>query len=99
MGNVDHSKVTQNLEISVVKGDFESLRKNLSEFKVEQSDIDELQIAIKSEPVITEQAKFGHKVGAWIGKMVQKAATGAWDISINTAGNILAILIAKYYGF
>jgi len=99
LGNVEHSKVTQNLELLVTKGDFESLRKKLSELKIEQADIDELQKAIESEPVIKEQPKFGQKVGAWIGKMVQKAATGAWDISVNAAGSILALLLAKYYGF
>ncbi len=99
LGNIENSTVTQNLGLSIAKGDFENLRNKLSELKVEQSDIDELQTALESEPVITEREKFGQKVGAWIGKMVQKAATGVWDISINTAGNILAILIAKYYGF
>lgn len=99
LGNIDHSKVTQNLEVVVEKGDFESLGKKLSDLKVEQEDINELQAAIESEPVMNEKAKFGQKVGGWIGKMVQKAAVGAWEISVNTAGNILAILIAQYYGF
>jgi hypothetical protein len=99
MGNVESSKVTQNLELMIVKGDFKSLRKKLSELNVEQSDIEELKTAIENEPVIKEQGKFGKKVGAWIGKMVQKAATGFWDVSVNAAGNILAILISQYYGF
>ena len=82
----------------VVKGDFESLRKKLSELKVEQADIDELQKAIESEPVIKERAKFGQKVGAWIGKMVQKAATGAWDIRLMQLEDFGAFN-TKYYGF
>lgn len=98
LGNVENSAVTQNLELSIVKGDFEKLRKKLSELKIEHEDVDELQVALESETVISERDKFGPKVSAWIGKMVQKAAMGAWDISINTAGNILAILIANYYG-
>jgi hypothetical protein len=99
LGNVDHSTVTQKQELLVIKGDFGSLRNKLSELSVEQSDIDELQTALESEPVVEGREKFGQKVGTWIGKMVQKSATGVWDISVNTAGNILAILIAKYYGF
>lgn len=99
LGNIEHSNVTQNLALSIVKGDFESLRKQLSELRVEGEDADELQTALASEPVISERGKFGPKVAAWIGKMVQKAAMGAWEIGVSAAGNILAVLIAKYYGF
>lgn len=99
LGNVENSKVAQNLESVVVKGDFESLRRKLYELKVDQKDIDELRKAIEIEPAIKDQTVFGKNVGAWIGKMVKNAATGAWDIGVNTAGNVLALLIARYYGF
>lgn len=98
-GNVDNSSIAQNLDYIVLKGNFESLSKELLKLGVDQTDINELHTALDSESAIKDQTKFGPKVGAWIGKMVQKAATGAWDISINAVGNILALIIAKYYGF
>lgn len=99
LGNVENSTVTQNLDLSIIKGDFENLRKELKKLGIEQKDIDELKTAVASDPEIIKSGNFGQKVGIWMGKMVQKAATGSWDISINTAGSVLAMLIAKYYGF
>ncbi len=99
LGNVENSTVAQNLDLSINKGDFESLQKELKKLGIEQNDINELKAAFKNEPEIKKKENFGEKVGTWIGKMVQKAAIGSWDISVTVAGNILATLIAKYYGF
>ena len=99
LGNIENSTFTQNLGLPIVKGDFESLHKELKKLGIEQNDIDELKVAIENEPEIKKQEKFREKVGSWIGKMVQKAATGSWDVSVATAANVLATLIAKYYGF
>ncbi len=99
LGNLEDSTVTQNLDLSIIKGDFGSLRKELNKLGIKEKDVNELQAAVKKEPKIKERGSFGKKVGSWIGKMVQKAAIGTWDISVSTAGSILATLIAKYYGF
>jgi uncharacterized protein YdbL (DUF1318 family) len=99
LGNVENSAVTQNLDLSINKGDFEGLQKELKKLGVEQNDINELKTAIENEPEIKKQGNFGEMVGTWIGKMMQKAAIGSWDIGVTVAGNILATLIAKYYGF
>lgn len=99
LGNIENSSVAQNLDLSINKGDFEGLQKKLKKLGVEQNDINELKTAFEHELEIKEREKFGEKVGTWIGKMVHKAAIGSWDIGIAVAGNVLATLIAKYYGF
>jgi hypothetical protein len=99
LGDVHRSTISQNLTLGIEKGQFPALSQRLSELGVPPGDIDELQHALESEPVAVARDKFGAKVAAWIGKMVQKAATGLWDISVNTAGSVLALLLSKYYGF
>ena len=78
--------------------DFASLERVLRENGVEEDDINSLKAAVESDPEPADKAKFGTKVSAWIGWMMQKAATGSWDISIQAAGTLLASAIAKYYG-
>jgi hypothetical protein len=98
LGNVADSNVTQNLEMSVQSGDFEALAEFLENKKVSKEDISELKKAIESDPQPESNNKFGEKVSSWIGKMIKKAASGAWQISITTAGNILSTAIKTYYG-
>jgi hypothetical protein len=99
LGNVADSNITQNLEMSVQPGDFKTLAEFLENKKVGKEDISELEEAIGSDPKPESDNKFGEKVSSWIGKMIKKAASGAWQIGITAAGNILSTAIKTYYGF
>lgn len=94
VGTAENSIITLN----VTTKDFTSLEKVLRENGIGQEDVTELQAAITSDPEPREKGRFGPRVSAWMGKMVQKAANGGWDIAIQAAGNLLANSIAKYYG-
>lgn len=98
LGNVTNSQVSQELDQLVVIGDFNSLHRKLSDLGVEGEDIEELRAALQSEPTMPASGKFGQRVSNWIGKMVQKAASGTWQIGLSTAASLLAMLIGKYYG-
>ena len=98
IGDVSGSAVTQNLQMSVRKGDLPSLRGYLTEHGVGAEDIDDLERAINADPTPTSSASFGGEVSAWVGKMVSKAATGAWQIGIGTAGGFLSKALGAYYG-
>lgn len=98
-GNVSDSNVRQNLEMSMKPGDFKTLADFLRNKKVDKEDISELRNALGSDPKPESADAFGEKVSSWIGTMVKKAASGAWQVSITTAGNILAGAIKAYYGF
>ncbi|WP_427308993.1 hypothetical protein [Cupriavidus sp. H39] len=86
---------------TVTKGDFAALTKELESHGVSKGDIAELQVAIQQDGPSQDVAKgaLGPKVRAWIGSMVAKAGTAAWDISIQTGAGVLAMAIGKYYGF
>ncbi len=98
IGNVSSSAVTQNLNMVVCRGDFASLRAYLSENGIDAEDIDDLERAIKADPTPASSESFGDKVSAWVGKMVSKAATGAWQIGVGAAGGLLGKALGAYYG-
>jgi hypothetical protein len=79
--------------------DFASLEKALVEKGVASTDIAELKEALESDPAPSTSQSFGPRVSTWMGKMVAKAAQGGWSIGAGAAGNLLAEVIAKYYGF
>ncbi|MEX5287304.1 hypothetical protein [Acinetobacter towneri] len=97
-GNISGGTVNQNNQMNIQKMNFDSLAKHLTDNNVAFSDIQALKEAIDNDPVPTEANKLGEKVSAWIGSMVGKAASGSWDISVATAGTLLAESIAKFYG-
>ncbi len=97
IGDVSRSTVTQNI-LMVRKGDFASLRAYLSEHGVDAEDIDDLERAIDADPMPATSESFGDKVSAWVGKMVSKAATDAWQIGIGAAGGLLGKALGAYYG-
>jgi len=98
LGNVEHSTLTQNLQMTINKGDFASLRRYLESIGLDEADVNELDQAVRSDPVPKQSGNFGSRVSQWMGKMVSKAAVGAWNIAIGTAGNLLATAISSYYG-
>lgn len=99
VGNVSDSTINQNNLMNVYAKDFDSLAKVLADNKVAFSDIQELKNAIEVDEEPTEPNRFGENVSEWIGKMVGKAATGSWDVSVATTGTLLAEAIGKFYGF
>ena len=84
--------------MTVRRRDFAALRTYLKTQGVKTSDIDKLERALKSDPPPKERASFGPHVSNWIGKMMTKAASGASQLAISTAGNLLAQAIWGYYG-
>ena len=58
----------------------------------------QLEDSVASDPTPTSAKSFGLRVGHWSGRMLAKAADWSWEISIATAGALLASTLAKYYG-
>jgi hypothetical protein len=92
-GTVAHVQQTQ-----VAKGDLSSLKTHLLSLGVERNDLRALEKAIKGDPRPKEPGKFGKGVSAWIGRMVAKAASGAWSIPTRAAADVLSRLLYSYYG-
>ncbi len=92
---------TQTIKNSVTKNDLPSLIEVLKQHKVSDEDIAELETSIENDNGSDEvkEGKFGTEVSNWMGKMVGKAASTAWDVKVGAAGSLLATAIGKFYGF
>lgn len=97
LGSVANSSVTQNLNVMIQKGDFNSLSDFLSKNGISSEDVKELKRAIASDPKPRSRT-LGEKVGVWLGKMIGKAASGTWKVAVDTATNLLTAAIWAYYG-
>ncbi|MGF6527635.1 AbiTii domain-containing protein [Variovorax sp. PvP013] len=78
-----------------------SLMSALRAYGVQDTDMEQLKRAIEIDDACDDvkNKKLGPNVRNWIGSMVAKAGEGAWEISVSTAGGVLAAAIASYYGF
>lgn len=93
---------TQNISnITVQKGDFESLAKLLRENRVTESDIEALKKAIDQDGSTIDITKkvTGPKVRTWAAGMMTKAIDTAWQIELGVAGNLLSSALGRYYGW
>ena len=81
----------------VQESDTASLLSFLRELNIGDDDIREIEDAVKAEPRITEGG-FGPKVQAWMGRMTSKAASGAWNVSLDIAIKSLILALSDYYG-
>jgi hypothetical protein len=99
LGNVSGSSVSQDLNMSIQMSDFKSLAEFLRAKDISAEDISELEKAIKDDHKPESPKSLGKRVSGWIGKMIAKAASGAWDIGVQAAGTILTNAISMYYGF
>lgn len=90
--------VVQAGELIIMKGDFESLSSFLGSQNILQEDIDLLQEAIQEDKKEGQTKRLGKRVSEWTGKMLAKAGTTAWNVSISSAGSLLTKSLAKYFG-
>jgi hypothetical protein len=102
-GNVQNvatgsSNFSQISKIKITHSDFSSLADHLREEGVEESDLKELQQALADDGAEAERKPFGKRATAWMGKMIGKAASGTWKVSIDVASNVLAKALSQYYG-
>lgn len=98
LGDVHGGSISQANTITVQSGNFGSLAYYLQQQGVSHAAIAELEQAVRDDPEPKSAKAFGSKVSAWIGKMVGLAASGGWEVSVATAGNLLAAAISKFYG-
>lgn len=86
------SPITLNLGTN----DFSALERILLDKGIERNDVAELKAALDMEPVPPSPGGYGPKVSSWIGRMVEKAAQGSWQIGAGAAGDLLAKVIGQF---
>ncbi|WP_448101071.1 AbiTii domain-containing protein [Luteibacter jiangsuensis] len=99
LGDVVGGSVTQTNAQHIAASDFSSLARHLLARGIHQADIGELEQAVRDDPEPASGKRFGPRVSAWMGKMVGKAASGSWDVTVATASGVLASALSKFYGF
>ena len=82
----------------VRKDDAASLLEYLRGQGVGEEDLQDLRYAVSSEPPPLSDDNYGSKVGAWLGNMLAKASTGAWEVGLEAASKILPEALNRYYG-
>lgn len=98
----DHNIVASGEHVSqqvdaVEKGDIESLLRHLRDLNIGEEDLDELRDAVSQETDAPTRGQYGPEVGAWLGRMMSKAATSAWHVGLETASKVLPTALNSYY--
>lgn len=86
------------ITIAVNQGNKLQLREELKKHGVDDADILELEAALVDEPTAKDAKSFGPKVAGWMGKMVGKAASGAWTVGVNVGTTVIQAALLGYYG-
>ncbi len=92
------SGASNDISISMAKGNWDMLAATLSEIGLSTEDIDKLGVALKAEPP-TDEKHLGKNVSSWIGAIMAKVGKGAYDLSIGTAAGVISSAISRYCGF
>jgi hypothetical protein len=92
------SGIKQTNILNVQQGNFESLKSLLIQNGLTEEVLSELQESLEIDSQSTEKGQIGEKTSGWIGKMLKKAASGAWEIGTSVAGEILTKSISGYLG-
>ncbi|MYC87154.1 MAG: hypothetical protein F4X22_02810 [Gemmatimonadales bacterium] len=82
----------------VSRGHLPSLLQYLRDQGIDEDDVLSLKQALAAEPEITEK-ELGPRVASWLGGMINKAASGTWDIAVETAPKLLLEALGKHYGW
>lgn len=102
VGNISDgsTNVKQTSIINVIKDDFTSLKNQLLELNIPESEINELEKAIKgdSKSEVIKNKEFGPKVTNWLGSLILKSAKGLIPIIQGLAANIITKAIFLFYG-
>ncbi|MGK8282853.1 hypothetical protein ACRS2A_21470 [Enterobacter hormaechei] len=96
LGDNNSSTIINN----VAKDDLLALKKQLLENGFEQSDIEDLEIAIKTDgPISGKKAHYGSAVGTWFANVISKSASTSIGIGVAAATEVATKALKRYYGF
>ena len=102
VGNIAEgsTNITQSSTLNVYKDDFSSLKKQLLELGVPDSEIDELESAINTDDKkeVIKNKSLGAKVSSWLGNLLTKSAQETIPIIQNLSAKLINKAILLYYG-
>jgi hypothetical protein len=92
------TEFSQGGTFTVTTGDFAGLEKVLATMGIPHQDISDLKVAIDEDKESLGEPTMGAKVQSWMGRMVGKAASGAWNVSTSVAATVIGKALAGYFG-
>ena len=92
----DKNKISNKVKIQ--KGDISAFRSELEKAKISEPDIAEIIEIVQEEKPDPQTNKIGPKASGWMKKMIGKSIDGSWQIGLGASGELIASLIANYYG-
>ena len=81
----------------VQERDIDSLVSFLRELNIERDDLSEIEEAVSAEPDAPD-GQYGPKVRTWLGGMISKSASRAWNMGLDAASKVLTNALNDYYG-
>lgn len=96
IGNVSGGELVGTVELPLASGDLNSLAKIFSKMGVPTEDVEQITKIVESE--IPKQGAIGPKAAEWVGGMVAKSLTGAWELGKGISSAALAEIILRFYG-
>jgi len=98
--NPQESTVHQHqVNYGISAGDIDSLISSFRKARVPENDISALKAAIANDERPISPNQFGHEVQNWIGGMIIKAGSAAWNFARDKSAELLMDAINAYYGF
>ena len=88
----------ESTQITIVRGDLNSLKNYLSSIGLQEQDITDLSEAIDADGPSRKTDDLGIRVKSWLGKMVTKAGTTSWNVATTVATQLLIKALSQYYG-
>jgi len=93
------SHVNQNRDVHISVNDFTSLYDFLKSTGVSHDDLIDLEKAVQEDTQEHGKRTNGQRVQQWTINMINKAASGVWDVTTDVATDILSKALASYFGF
>ncbi len=91
------SNFSQGGDLQISVGNFKQLKDYLYSQGLAKNDINSLEEAIEKDNE-NKESGIGDSVQTWIGNMIGKASTGAWNVSTSIASTLLGEALSKYFG-
>jgi hypothetical protein len=97
IGDVSGGEVSGTMmELPFAAGDSNSLAKVFSQIGVPNEDVNQIKKIVESEK--PKQGAIGSKAAEWVGSMVTKGLTGAWEVGKEISSTALSEIILRFYG-
>lgn len=87
---------TQTQSFSIGVGDTASLKAALTAIRVPPEDVNDIETIVAEEQPVGKN--LGERAAGWVGRMLSKGLTGAWEVGKGVSGDVLSEILLRYYG-